>query len=171
MTYFKDLQPIRYHEGPHDADNWNRPLLAIGWLERSHEFTQGSCPNGVLLKISELRKPFRDAFPAYYFRGHHECTLCETPGNHLSDSHINLFIPGDNVIFDVPGRIDHYIESHQYLPPSEFIEALLSCPDPNTEAYALALYKSNGDHRPPLFTEQSGVFRLDGNGNHLHIGD
>lgn len=169
MAYFKDLQLIRYHEGCHDAVNWKSPLLAIGWLERPHEFPQGNCPNEVLLKISELRQQFRDAFPADSFRGLHDCSICEAPEDHLLESHINLFIPGDNVIFDVPGRIDHFIESHQYLPPIEFIEALLNCPDPNTEAYALALYISNGNCRPPLFPEKWRLFRLEEDGSHFFI--
>jgi hypothetical protein len=34
MTYFKDLDPIRYHTDCHDADDWRRPLVAIGWIDR-----------------------------------------------------------------------------------------------------------------------------------------
>lgn len=32
MTYFQDLNPIRYHDGPHCADDWQCPLFAVGFV-------------------------------------------------------------------------------------------------------------------------------------------
>jgi len=40
MTYIADMSLCSYHSGALDANNWNCPLYAIGWLEGNNVFSQ-----------------------------------------------------------------------------------------------------------------------------------
>jgi hypothetical protein len=151
MTYFKDLDPVCYHDGPCCADDWQCPLLAIGWLERGHDFPTGMCPPEVTEKLAELRRQFGAAFPAHSFRGLHACSICDGGAEYLRESHINLFIPGREVVYLATGRIDHYIDVHSYAPPIAFIDAALACPDPRSAEYKTALLRLNREQQPPLY--------------------
>jgi hypothetical protein len=153
MTYFADNDFYYYNSGSHDADNWNCPLLAIGWLDQPNEYiTDISIANGFLAKLTYLRKAFAEAFSSESFRGLHECTLCQCDEGErtLIDSHINLFVPGKNCVFVAPGRIDHYIEKHGYCPPKVFYNAVMQCPDPRGSKYDRLLKLANGDIEPPF---------------------
>ena len=110
MTYFKDLDLVRYHRGPCCADDWHCPLLAVGWLESGHNYPTGVCPPRVTERLAELRAKFAAAFPAFSFRGWHSCSMCDGGVELLRDSHINLFIPGLDVLYLTTGRADHYID-------------------------------------------------------------
>jgi hypothetical protein len=151
MTYFNDLDLVRYHDGPCCADDWQCPLLAIGWLERGHDFPTGICPEQVTGKLAELRRQFGSAFPAHSFRGLHACSLCDGTVEWLHESHINLFIPGREVVYLVTGRVDHYIDAHSYAPPAAFIDAVLTCPDPRSAEYRKTLLRLNREQQPPLY--------------------
>src|SRR5262249_693243 len=68
----------------------------------------------------------------------------------LSGSHVNVFVPGISVVYAAPAAIVHYIEQHSFRPPTEFVEAVLRCPDCGSEAYRAALCAANGGVAPPL---------------------
>jgi hypothetical protein len=99
-----------------------RILTSIGWLKKEKPFTVGKVSQNVYLKLCEFNKmPLNFAV----FRGFHQCDLCkskEAKGNS------NIFIPHNGKIYVCPELITHYINTHQYLPPNEFIEAVLACP-------------------------------------------
>ena len=48
----------------------------------------------------------------------------------------------------------HYIQAHSYLPPSAFVEAVLRCPDFESEEYGKALRVANRGMEPPLETDE-----------------
>jgi len=169
LTYCRDLNRIQYHRGPTDADEWQCPLIAIGWLEDGYEFTSGTIVAGVNKRLTQLRPQFMAAFPEFSFRGLHHCSLCKSGERALSESHVNLFIPGENVVYVAPGRIDHYIEAHGYCPPDAFVDALLRCPDPQTDEYRSMIDVANRHHRPPLYLEKWWLYRLDDNGNRFQM--
>lgn len=162
MTYFRDLDTVDYHDGPLSADCWQCPLLAIGWHEEE-PFSTGHCAARVVERLVELRHQFAEAFPQFSFRGLHECSLCAGHERLLLDSHLNLFVPGEGVIYVATGRVDHYIEVHGYAPPPEFVDAVMKCPDPRSAQYASAVLGINGGERPPLFPEKWNIFKLDEN--------
>lgn len=174
MTHFVDLELIQYHNGPCDADQWQCPLLAIGWVERGEPFATGPCQLGVVEKLLELQTQFKLVFPEFSFRGMHKCSICGNGSDALNSSHVNLFIPGKEAVYLAPGGVDHYIQTHSYLPPQEFLEALLGCPDPGSMKYAIALRDLNHGKRPPLFPERWNIIRVE-DSNHrvvLHsVGD
>jgi hypothetical protein len=74
------------------------------------------------------------------FRGFHTCELCSA---HSSNG--NLFVPGERAVFVSPQAILHYADDHSYLPPREFLDAVLVCPEMRSDAYFNALVESGGD--------------------------
>ena len=77
--------------------------------------------------------------------------MCDGRLKLLHDSHINLFIPGRDVLYLATGRADHYIDFHSYVPPLAFIGALMACPNPESAEYKAALLRLNKGQEPPLF--------------------
>jgi hypothetical protein len=151
--YFEDLTLCRYHSGALDANNWPVPLLAVGWLEQSHQYTQGVSPADLTGRLQALIAAAGDAnLPCLHFRGLHTCTLCspDVPAARLELSYINLLIPGRRVVFAVPAGITHYITDHSYLPPPEFIEAVNACPTYGSDDYHAALREANDGHPNPM---------------------
>ena len=95
----------------------------------------------------------REAYSQYCFRGGKDCSLCVAnslppPGPIWSQE--NVFVPGSGVVYVAPGGIPHYIEVHAYLPPLEFVDAVLLCPDCGTSEYRLALRTANRGNPEPL---------------------
>ena len=150
MAYFKDFTPCTYF----DADDWLCRLMAIGWIEHGQPFPRGAVAGGVLERIAVLREEFGKAFPGQMFRGLHNCTLCVANGNGYSPldrSHINLFIPHRGFVFVAPGRVDHAIHAHGYQPPESFLQALMDCPSPLSDAFREAIRASNRGDDAPLY--------------------
>ena len=53
--YFDDLALCRYHRGTLDADSWKVPLLAEGWLEWPHRYSQGVAQATLLYNLGKIR--------------------------------------------------------------------------------------------------------------------
>ena len=166
MTWFQDLQPC-YYFGEEAATC----LRAVGWLDNTALFTEGVCEATVVQRLIEYREnPWQPFGP---FSGRHECNLCAAesspqsywtkmghivgtkrpvgqqvvsnePGQANATSHSNLFIPGDGVIYVCPEGIIHYVQQHNYLPPREFVNAVLACPPMWSKEYFQAISASGG---------------------------
>ncbi len=141
--YFADLTPLMYHSDPWNADCWRVPLLAVGWLEKEQSTHRGAAPEGLLPLLRQHIEGAKEAQPHINFRGLYSCTLCDEADGGLEDSHVNLLIPGDKRVYAAPAGIAHYIESHGYLPPAEFIAAVISCPKYGTTKFYDALRAAN----------------------------
>jgi len=156
VTYYKDFTPCPYfNEG-----EWLCRLMAIGWLDRGKPYPKGPADDRVLERIHFLRGEFGRGFPSITTRGLYACTLCavhNTGGTALDKSHINLFIPHRGFVFVAPGRVDHHIQAHEYLPPESFIEALLACPSPHSAEYRSAVRASNRGLDAPFFKDAPTV--------------
>ena len=153
MTYFQDLTCCDYHSGPFDTKNWRCPLLAVGWLEYPKRYSRGVVDNHVLDKLKLLSDHFKFAFPQYLFRGLHKCSLCgDGEDLWLDNSHVNIFVPGKDVVYIAPGRIDHYIRVHNYCPPEDFINAVNLCPDPTSLKFSERLRQANRGEDCPLYS-------------------
>ena len=148
--YFADLTPLMYHGDPWNTDCWHVPLLAVGWLEREQLATHGDSPDQLLPRLRQHIEGASDAQPHINFRGLHICTLCVQAEESLKDSHVNLLIPGDGKVYAAPAGIVHYIESHKYLPPAEFTEAVLRCPKYGSFEFYERLLAANLGHPIPL---------------------
>jgi hypothetical protein len=151
--HFPDLNKCRYHSGPLDAESWKAPLLAVGWLEHPHQFARGESPAGLLTTLRGLVVSAKTAHPQVNFRGLHCCSLCEASrgvAQTLMQSHVNLFIPGREVVYVAPAGIVHYIEAHSYMPPSEFSAAVARCPIYGSFVHYEALTIANMGTQPPM---------------------
>ena len=52
---------------------------------------------------------------------------------------LNLWVPGDGCVYVAPSLIAHYIQAHRYSPPQEFVEAVLRCPEAQSQEHRDAL--------------------------------
>ena len=131
--YIPDLSPCDYFEifkhGGH--------LLAVGWLGRG-DYTRGPVDRRFYEKLKLL---LVDPFPTVHFCGFHECEICEFNGARGGK---NAFIPGNGCIYACPELITHYINCHSYLPPKEFIDAVMDCPEMRSMEYLKKLLANNG---------------------------
>jgi hypothetical protein len=137
MAYFQDLSPYSYHQSGVRPGTQN-----IGWLEAKHRFPKGTVPVLFLRKLWKLCK-----VPIVQTRGFHVCEFCNMPTNevpklefeneilNLGSAEIRAFHP-DGQIYAAPNLIFHYVRSHSYQPPSVFIQAVMTGPDPETKDYA-----------------------------------
>jgi hypothetical protein len=159
--HYNDLAACHYHDGPFDAANWNVPLVTIGWLENPHAYSTGGVPQAFIEKLRGLVLSARTVYPHYYFRGGHECSLCiaanlAPPGPIWSQE--NIFVPGAACVYVAPGGIVHYVESHKYLPPQEFVVAVIHCPTYGTPEFQQAMREANRNQSTPLRTvEENNV--------------
>ena len=147
--YFEDLAPLLYC-GLNGG--WQVPLLAVGWLEHPHPVPGGNVPADLLDHIRRLKqKPFGR------FMGLHGCSLCWEAGVRpfvrtiLNDSSLVFYVPGDGVVYGVPGGVDHYITTHAYAPPGAFAAAAAACPDPGTPEYRHAFRAANAGIEAPFW--------------------
>ncbi|MEU6663542.1 hypothetical protein [Streptomyces sp. NPDC046821] len=123
MTYFADLSSYSYLEV-------NEAMLNVGWLDREHEYTTGPAPAGLVDALADLATG-----AVSVCRGTHFCNLCpdfQTARENTSRG--ETFIGSGEVrvtsargtIYTSPAMIVHYVETHGYLPPEEYCEAVLA---------------------------------------------
>lgn len=146
MAWYPDLAPCGYF-GTSEPDR----LLAVGWLASGRAFPRGQVAPDVLAKIERLAE---HAFCIFVFRGAHECELCEPEvirqrvephgAREQWISHLNIFVPYQGRILVAPQCLPHYITAHGYIPPAEFCEAVLRCPEPGEPALELVIREFGG---------------------------
>jgi len=129
LTYIPDLAPCDYFSF-FEIER----VRAVGWLDAFHRFPKGSVPRGTLRRLAALRKWARSDS-----MGVHLCELCPVTVHDATGiigrwhacrarSGANVFVPGQGVVYAAPVLILHYIRSHDYLPPPEFLAATKACP-------------------------------------------
>lgn len=133
MVWYKDLSPIDYTSS--EASTYVRP---VGWLAKDHPYPIGDSPKEAYERLCDL---FKNPFELRHYLGWHSCDLCQFKGERGVH---NLFVPGNGVLYYSPELITHYINAHKYLPPPEFIEAVMRCPDTQTMAYKKAFLENGG---------------------------
>lgn len=106
-------------------------VRAIGWLEQGHVVSTGRVSDAF---VSALRNHVNDPgrWLAVISAGFHVCDLggCErTSGSHY------VIIPARSCVYVAPDLVTHYVEAHSYLPPSEFVDAVIACPEQSSDAY------------------------------------
>lgn len=136
MTYFSDLTPYSYmrdsHRQHHDEPRPDLPLLNIGWLDAVHPFPTGECPDGLIPALNRLSQ-----VRVQQTRGYHFCELClKAPPDNAHDAatlaeqvargSAEFRVAGRGVVYAVPELITHYVQTHNYLPPTEFSLATLA---------------------------------------------
>lgn len=130
MTYYADLTPYTYGSGKRDleaSDSWRGvPVLNVGWLARGRRYARGAPPPSLAEALKRMTRTHR----AEQTRGLHLCPWCasrlfsrhpDSPGGSAQ-----IRVMGNGVAYAAPELIAHYVEAHGYLPPTDFIEAVLS---------------------------------------------
>jgi hypothetical protein len=124
MAHFNDLDPCGYFSML-SVDR----LLAVGWLEKGFDYRTGNLDESVHSKLKTL---LIEPWQPVRFMGPHTCDLCLNDGFRSAK---NVFVPGQGVTYAAPQGILHYIEVHDYCPPGEFCDAVLSCPQMGSNQY------------------------------------
>jgi hypothetical protein len=139
--------------------NWEKPLMshipdmkavggrmvAVGWLHPTHPYPRGTAPTEFVTRLAEFARNWGNSIDALNWGaagGFHECEFCTKPlpsrrfGNDLASG--TFGVPAGDRIFYCPEMISHYVVEHGYLPPAEFVSAVVACPVPGTPEYAAA---------------------------------
>jgi hypothetical protein len=140
MAYFPDLSEYEYFPEFRGSRAKN-----VGWLQRGRQF--------------DTMKPSEDMLDSLWSfctisvmqtRGRHCCDLCESPVLVLAErngltldlgsSEIRVFSrTGD--LYASPTLVYHYVNTHNYQPPREFLAALAEGPKPPSPGYFEELAK------------------------------
>jgi len=134
VTYFKDLTPYEYF----GRETLNPKPLNIGWLGVEMPFEKGATSREFKDK---LLKFCSDEYIVLIARGFHACEFCNLSYEQWHKEQKNRYgdkahwasigdgeirVLGKSAIYAAPALIYHYVIEHQYKPPDEFIEAILT---------------------------------------------
>jgi hypothetical protein len=130
MTYFPDLSLHRY------LGNEKEISINIGWLDVSMPYPQGETSEEFRRKLLQ----FCISGPRFYqTRGWRPCNLGNCPYpvtiNNYNLGSAELRIIGQSKIYASPNLIIHYVTTHNYKPPDEFVDAILKSPPPDSKSY------------------------------------
>jgi len=144
MAYYEDLSACNYFP-------WKNELIAIGWLDTAHDFPKGAAPPEFFRKLLQL---LVEPWQPVRFMGFHPCEFCgpsllEFGAIKVEMGSSNLFIPSNRDVYVAPSLIVHYIDTHRYLPPLAFREAVLSCPLMSSPEFLAAVRATGRDFTPP----------------------
>lgn len=144
MSYFDDLSVWPLAGGRIEA------LRAVGWLERGKAYSQGEVTEPFFESLIHLLvQPWQPFTPA----GRHACSLCRFAGGPgqlgykgttVALGALNVFVPGEGVIYVAPSLVAHYVDAHEYQPPAEFMAAVLRCPPMRSMEYLRAMKSIGG---------------------------
>jgi hypothetical protein len=122
-------------------------VIAVGYLARGHSFPKGKVSEAFFHRLVALAKE-----PLSFSCGYHTCDVgwCslslggEHPkfryeGDVISVGSTDILVPDNEVVYEVPSLILHYIRHHKYVPPACFVQAVLECPDPGSPKYIAAI--------------------------------
>jgi hypothetical protein len=134
MAYFKDLTEYSYFHSGKRPNTKN-----TGWLAREYPFEK-ELPNSRTLDLLWSLS----AVMVVATRGRHLCDLCEPHSlitaerNDISitlgSSEARIF-SRQNEVYAAPSLIYHYVNTHHYKPPDEFLRALAEVPTPPAVEY------------------------------------
>ena len=157
--YYEDLEPYGIDAALSQA---GKMALAVGWLESGFEYPRGPSDPQVIKRLFDFAK--RRWWTGQL--GYHSCDLCPSASPYAATvvewrrrtflglrrtlrcttGDFEFFIPAHGCVYVAPSMILHYIMTHDYAPPRKFVDAVLSCPDVRTSAYATAVRDNGGAH-------------------------
>ncbi len=137
--FFNDLDPCDYFGQGADV------LRAVGWLEAGRPYARGPVADGFFEALVRLLvNPWEPAVVA----GPMHCGFCRFSSGPSQLSYRaftiqmgtkNLFVPSSGFAFVAPSLIAHYVDAHEYCPPIEFQEAVLTCQEMRSMPYLKAV--------------------------------
>lgn len=131
MTHYSDLTQYTYiAEASEDG------LLNVGWLDASEPYPQGAVTPGFTKALARLCRE-----GVFRTRGLHRCNLCprsegpglppptkyQVSGEEFTVGGAEIRVRGsEKMSYAAPDMIIHYVVDHKYLPPTEFVNAVIS---------------------------------------------
>jgi hypothetical protein len=115
MAFYRDLTPYEYKPKP-----GQEAMLNVGWLAWGHAFNRGPVSDEFASTLQKLAES-----PVNLCRGFHICDLCRSRDDAPRGNGEVRVRVASGVIYAAPALIWHYVAEHQYLPPQEFIDAVL----------------------------------------------
>jgi hypothetical protein len=124
--YFPDLSPcIKYERGKQGL------ALNVGWLDPARGYVKGNVSGNFVKALWQFHQR-----PAVFTIGESVCKFCGQSASgqpaqpreqrpKLVGMEIHVW-GGNGVMYVAPMLIYHYVVAHQYLPPAEFIQAVLA---------------------------------------------
>ena len=109
-SYYDDLTPYEYGRPGINKVN-------IGWLDIGKDYPKGEVSKELIEKIKLAPTQER-------YKGFHLCPFCDKNKGRPASCTSNQQVEGNGKIYVFPQLLAHYIESHQYLPPKEFLDAV-----------------------------------------------
>jgi hypothetical protein len=150
MTYYEDLTPYQYF-ARHEPPKLNS--LNVGWLSYEKPFSTGETSQEFKDRLFQF---CLDEYVVHIARGFHVCEFCSIStekwleegesqygekAHRLRIGNAEIRVLGNSANYAAPTLIYHYVTEHQYRPPDEFIEAVLTGPLPGSEEYKALLRK------------------------------
>ena len=135
-------------------------LKYVGYLSGKQSFVTGMTSETFFDRLVVLEE-----HPFLFACGYHNCDIggCRRnpksyepqPSLRYKDRTLflgdtDIYVPGEDVVYVAPSLILHYIQHHQYQPPSCFVEAVLNCPEPLSEEYCAAITRIAPEIKLPL---------------------
>lgn len=109
--YFRDL----FEE---QIPRANSIFVKVGWLDKDKPYTQGECPKKFIDKLKKIKLTM-------HTRGWNDCPFCENAKS-SAEYYIPILPTKNRKGYHSPEMIIHYITEHNYLPPQEFIDAVMA---------------------------------------------
>jgi hypothetical protein len=114
MSHFEDLTPYTYFHPEEEAPG----TANIGWLDRWHPFPTGETSAEFRSKLERLCQN-----RVKRTRGFYSCDFCQ--GRDKPHGSAEIRVAGKDRVYAAPEMVYHYVAEHNYLPPEEFIRAVL----------------------------------------------
>jgi hypothetical protein len=138
VAYYPDLTEYQYSYSVTERRYNGLPLVSIGWMEPPHPLRTGDAPPGFAERLAAFCA--RDKL-VNLLCGHQDCAFCgatyhqflRRTGSPLGNGEIRVL--GDGVVYAAPSLICHYVAAHSYLPPPEFVDAVMHGPGPDHRSY------------------------------------
>jgi hypothetical protein len=115
VTFFADLTPYTYLHPEEDPPN----TVNIGWIDRWHPFPTGDTSAEFQARLERLCQG-----RVKQTRGFYSCDFCK--GRDKPHSSAEMRVADAGKIYAAPLLVSHYVAAHRYLPPAEFIAAVLA---------------------------------------------
>lgn len=149
LSYYPDLSTYTYH-----VRTINPQIVNIGWLDGTHDYSKGAVDEAFIERLwAYCYHRIRE------FRGLHKCEICIEPefafktkrnGEELLLGSAEIRVLGKyDLVYVAQNLIYHYVVNHDYLPPQEFIDAVVHGLSPDSDEYQSI--KQQYWTRPSLF--------------------
>ena len=110
-SYYKDLTPYEYGR--------KKDSLNIGWIGSEENFETGEVSDEFIEKLKMIESD--DEHTTERHKGFHRCELC----GELLGSCVKRISSKDKS-YSFPSKMSHYVTSHSYKPPQEFIDTIMN---------------------------------------------